>query len=139
MCGGSTFFCLMSESPTVLVLMGRRNVRFNLAEGPTYVYTVRKILFFECNFCNMRWVHAVATKVNDKAGHMSNIMLVCNQIKEVTRTLGSTDTHWADFMEYENGTSTIVQLCIREHCEKFLISVFEGKYSFSLGFLVKNY
>ena len=33
--------------------------------------------------------------------------------------VGITDTHWADFMGYENGTSTSVQLDIRRHWEWF--------------------
>ena len=40
MCGGSTVFCWMSESLVVLALTGDRNVRFNLTEGSTYIYTV---------------------------------------------------------------------------------------------------
>ena len=76
----------MFESPAViLALTGGRNVRFNLTEDPAYVYTVWKILTFECNFCNICWVLAVAMRVNSKIGHISNIMLVCNQFKEFSR------------------------------------------------------
>ena len=39
-------------------------------------------------------------------------MLVYNQFK-VARTVWPTDAHWADFMGYENGTSTSVQLGVR--------------------------
>ena len=72
---------------------GGRNVRFDLTKDPTYAYTVWKILSFECRFCNIYWVLVVAMRVNSKAGYMSNIMLVCNQFKEFSRTVGSTDTH----------------------------------------------
>ena len=54
-----------------------KNVRFNLTEGHTYVYIVWKILYFECKFCNICWVPAVATRVNGKAGHRSDIILIC--------------------------------------------------------------
>ena len=50
-------------------------------------------------------------KVDGKAGHMNNIILICNQLKEV-RTVGPTNTLWADFMGYEY---TCVQLGIRGH------------------------
>ena len=39
-----------------LALTGGRNLRFDLTEGSTYVYMVWKILFSECNFCNICWV-----------------------------------------------------------------------------------
>ena len=54
---------------------GMRNVRFNLTEGSTYVYTVWKILSFECNCYNISWVLATATRVNGKTEHMNYIML----------------------------------------------------------------
>ena len=64
-----------------------------------------------------------ATRVNSKAEYIGNIMLICNQFKEVRRTVESTDTHWADFMGYENSTST--QLRISGHRKRFPIKVFE--------------
>ena len=73
-------------SPAILALMKGKNVRLNFTKGSTYVYTVWKILF-ECNFCNIYWIPAKATKVNGKAGHMSDIMLVCNQFHTVQVTL----------------------------------------------------
>ena len=76
----------------------------------------------------------MATKVNGKAGHMSNILLICNQFKEIRRTVGPTDAHWADFMRYENNTSRSVQLGIRGHWERFFIKVFEVELSLRLGF-----
>ena len=105
----ATVFCWMSKSSSVLALTWGRNGRFNLTEGPTYVYTVWKILSFECNFCNICWVLVVAMRVNGKAGHMSDIMLICNNFRKVRRTVGPTNAHWADFIGYENGTSTSVQ------------------------------
>ena len=83
------------------------------------MYTLWKILSFECNFCNICWVFAAATRVNRKVGYISNIMLVCNQFKEVRRTVGPTDVHWTGFMWYENGASRSVQLSIRGHLERF--------------------
>ena len=74
------------------------------------------------------------TSVNCKAEYINNIMLVCNKFKEVTRIVGPFDSHWADFMGYENGTSTSVKLGIRGHWERFPIKVFEGKHCLSLGF-----
>ena len=59
------------------------NVRFNLTEVSTYAYIVWKILFFQCNFCNIWWVTVMATMVKGKAGHMSDVMLTRNQFKEV--------------------------------------------------------
>ena len=74
---------------------------------------------------------AAAMRVNGKAGYMNNITLVYNKFKEVTKIIGPTDTVWADFIGYENGISTSVELGIREHWERFPIKVFEGKHSFS--------
>ena len=42
-CSGSTVFCWMSEIPAVLALTGKRNVRFNLTEDPTYVYSLEDL------------------------------------------------------------------------------------------------
>ena len=53
-----------------------------------------------------------ATRINDKAGHMSDIMFVCNQLKNV-RTVRPTDAVWADLIGNENGTSTSVESSIR--------------------------
>ena len=139
MCSGSTVFWWMSKSPAVLTLMWGRNVKFNLIlEGSSYVYTVWKILSFECNFSNIWWVLVAATRFNSKAGHMSSIMLVCNQFKKIRRTVRSTDAHWAEFIGYENSTSMSVELGIRGHWERFPINLFEGEHSFSLGFWVNN-
>ena len=73
-----------------------------------------------------------ATRFNSKAGHMSN-MLVCNQFKKIRRTVRPTDAHWAEFIGYENSTSTSVELGIRGHWERFPIKAFEGEHSFTLG------
>ena len=62
--------------------------------------------------------------INSKAEHMSSIMLVCNQFKEVRRTVGPTEAHWTDFMGYENGNSASVKMSIRGHWERFPIKVF---------------
>ena len=51
---------------------------------------------------------AMATRINGKAGHMSDIMLVCNQFKKVRRTVSPTDAVCKDFIVNENGTSTRV-------------------------------
>ena len=51
----------------------------------------------------------MATRDNGKAGHMSDIMLICNKFKEVRRAVGPNDT-WADVMEYKNSTSANVEL-----------------------------
>ena len=123
-CDGSTVFSLMSESPAVLALTWERNVSFHLTEGPTYVYTVWKILSFECNSCNVYWIFVTAMRINGKAGHMSNIMFVCNQFKRGRRTVRQTDAVRPDFIGNENGTSTSVELIIRGHWEWFLIKVF---------------
>ena len=50
----------------------------------------------------------VAMRINSKAGYKSNIMLICNEFKEFGRTIWPTNAHWADFMGYENGTSTSI-------------------------------
>ena len=87
--------------PVVLALIveyKRRNIRFNLVEGSAYVFGVWMILFFKGNLWNICWVPAIATRVNGKAGHMSDIMLICNKFKEVRRAIGLTDTDWADVM-----------------------------------------
>ena len=104
-------------------------VRFNFIEGSTYLYIVWKVLSFECNFCSICWVSAMATKINNKAEHMSDIMFVCNQFRKV----GPTDVYLAYFIGNENGTSTSVQLGIREYWERFPIKIFEGEHIFSLG------
>ena len=114
--------CWMSESPAVLTQTWGKNVRFNLIEGPTYVYLVWKILSFECNFCNISWAFSVATRINGKAGHMSD-MFICNQFKKV-RTVRPTDTVWADFIGNENSTNTSIELSIRGHWEWFTIKIF---------------
>ena len=49
---------------------------------------------------------ATARRINGKAGHMSDIMLVCNQFRKVRRTVTPTDAVWPDFIVNENGTST---------------------------------
>ena len=49
-------------------------------------------------------------RFNHKAEPMNDIMLVCNQFKEVKRTVRPTNCHWSDFIGYENGTSTVVVL-----------------------------
>ena len=121
-------FCWMSKSPALLTLTGR-NVWFNLIESPTYVYTVWYILSFECNFCNICWVLAAAVMVNGKAGHKSNIMLVCYLFNEVRRIVRPTDDHWAPVQMFS---------CVSEaHWEKFPTKFFEGKHS--LGFWVNNH
>ena len=109
--GGSTVFCWMSKPPAVLSLTWGRNIRFNLAEGPTY--TVWKSLFFECYFCNICWIFVATTRVNGKAKYTSNIMLICSQFKEVRRIVGPTDAHWEYLILNENGISTSAQLSIR--------------------------
>ena len=112
----------------------RGNVRFNFIEGPTYVYTVWKILSFECNSCNIYWMFVKATRINGKAEHMSDIMFVCNQFKKVRRTVRPTDAVWADFIGNENGVSISVELGIRGHWEWFPIKVFYSEHCFSFGF-----
>ena len=69
---------------------------------------------------------------------MSNIMLVCNQFKEVRKTVRPTDAHWTDFMGNENGTSMSFLLGIREHWKRFPNKGFEAVHSFSLGFCVNS-
>ena len=59
-------------------------------------------------------------------------MHICNHFKKVRRTVGSTDAKCADFIGYENGTSTSVQLGIKGHWERFPIKVFEGKLEFEI-------
>ena len=73
-------------------------------------------------------------RVNGKVKHISDIMLVCNQFKEVRRRLSPTDTHWADFIKNETRTSTSIKLGIRGYWGRFHIKVFESEHSFSLGF-----
>ena len=121
---GSTVFWWMSKYPAVLALMFGRNVRFNLIEGPTYVYLIWKILSFECNSCNIYWMLPTAKRINGKVGHMSDIMFVYNLFKKVRRTVRPTDAVWADFIGNENSTSTSTELSIRGHWEWFLIKVF---------------
>ena len=79
---------------------------------------------FECNSCNIYWMFATATRINGKAGHMSDIMLVCNQFRKVRRTVRPTNAVWTDFIGNENGTSTSDELSIRGHWEWFPIKVF---------------
>ena len=57
----------------------------------------------------------MATMINGKARHMSDIMFVCNQFRNVRRTVRLTDAVWADFIGNENGTSRSVELSIRGH------------------------
>ena len=47
----------------------------------------------------------MANRINGKAGHMSDIMFVCNQFKKVRRTVRPTDAVWADIIGNENSTS----------------------------------
>ena len=72
----------------------------------------------------MYWMFATATKINGKAGHMSDIMLVCNQFRKVRRTVRPYNAVWADFIGNENSTSTSVELSIRGHWEWFPTKVF---------------
>ena len=39
-----------------------------------------------------------AMMINGKAGHMSDIMFVCNQFKKVKRTVTPTDVLWTEFI-----------------------------------------
>ena len=63
------------------------DIRFNLTEGFAYVYTVWKILSFERNSYNIYLVFAMAMRIKGKAGHMSDIMFVCNQFKKPVRPI----------------------------------------------------
>ena len=51
----------------------------------------------------------MATTINGKARHMSDIMF-CHQFSKFRRTIRPTDAVWADFIGNENGTSTSVEL-----------------------------
>ena len=59
----------------------------------------------------------MASRIDGKAGHMSDIMFVCNQFSKFRRTVRPTDAIWPDFIGNENGTSTSVELSVREHRE----------------------
>ena len=63
-------------------------------------------------------------------------MISCSSAisSSIEKKVGPTDTHWPDFIGYENDTSMSVELGIQGNWEKFAIMVFEGKHSFSLGF-----
>ena len=61
---------------------------------------------------------------NSKAGHMNDMMFVCNQLKNVRQTVRPTDAIWADFIGNENSTNRSVELSIRGHWEWFPIKVF---------------
>ena len=61
--------------------------------------------------------------INGKAGHLSDIMFVCNQFKKVRRTVRLTDAVWADFIGNENSTSMSVELSVRGHWKCFPIKV----------------
>ena len=87
------------------------------------MYTVWKILSFECNSCNIYWMFATVTRINDKVGRMSDIMFVCNHFKNVRRTVRPTDAVWADFIGNENSSSANVKLGIKGHWEWFPIKV----------------
>ena len=58
------------------------NARFNLTEDSTYVYTIWNVVF-----AIFFGYLAAAMRVNSQAGHMSNIMFICNQFKEFNRTI----------------------------------------------------
>ena len=77
------YFGWMSESQAVLALTGVSYVRFNFTVGSTHVYIVWKILSFNYNVCNIFWVPATTTKINGKADSLSNIIIVCNQLKKM--------------------------------------------------------
>ena len=50
----------------------------------------------------------MATRINGKAGHMSDIMFVCNQFRKV-RTVRPTDAVWRNLIGNEYGTSMSVE------------------------------
>ena len=83
-------------------------------------------------------VLAMATTLNGKAGHMSDIMFISNKFKEVRRAVGSTDADWTNVMEYENGISMSVQLDIRGDWERFTIKALEREHSLRLGLCFNN-
>ena len=93
---------------------------------------------FESNSCNIYCMFVTATRINCKARHMSDIMLVCNQFRKVRRTVTPTDAVWADFIVNENSASASVELSIRGHKEWFPTKVFQSEHCFSLRFRVNN-
>ena len=66
-----------------------------------------------------------ATRANGKAGHMSDIMFICNQFKEARRTIRPTNALWAYLIGNEKGTSTSVELPFRGYWDRFSSKVFE--------------
>ena len=50
----------------------------------------------------------MTTRIEGKGGHISDIVLVCLKFKEIRGAVRSTDTNWADVMEYENGTIQVL-------------------------------
>ena len=86
-----------------------------ILSGRSYPWNAILAIFIGC---------LTATRINGKAGHMSDIIFICNQFKKVGRTVRPTNAVWADFIGNDNITSTSVELSIRGHREWFPIKVF---------------
>lgn len=102
-------FSRVAEAPTVLALVGEKNVRLYLAIASLYIHLFGDVLAFESDLDKVCWISTAAAWVDGIASYGNNIIFICNEFMEVFRTVRPADiVNRACTCRYEHSASTSI-------------------------------